>query len=1422
MDNTEIKLKQSPLKNANIISKLNFWWLRKLLWHGVKRDLQMTDLFEPLERDKSHYVGNKLEREWDKELEKMKLIEYELKENDGKKVKKKRKMPNLTWALIRCFKWGLMVHAFFLLIFILILQTFLPVLQKWVIGYFKDGETGGTETKEEALSYAAGLVIFIYLNAAFLHHTNQFSQHMGMRVRVACSALVYRKLLRLSKSALDKTAAGQIVNLLSNDVGRFDLTLMYLHNIWIMPFQVVIVAFIMWQYVGYSTLAALATVIVLSAPVQVSLSYIGNKLRTKIAPLTDKRVQRMNELVQGIQVVKMYAWEKSFEKMVSLLRAKEVLNLMYMAIVRATYLSGIVFTERAILFVTLTVFVLTGNILNSEISFTMAVYCNILQRAMSIYIPNGLQFLSEMLVSIKRLENFLLLEEISPITNSIDWKNNYDKNNKIEFHNNDIFYYGKNNENGKKISHEIIENNPVKVELNRACANWIVGQLPPTLCNVSLKVPQGQLCALVGPVGSGKSAILHLLMKELPLGAGSVSLRQNYKNGDTENEIFRGFYIDNPNIKISYASQVPWIFTGTIRENILFGNTYDKIRYDEVTKVCALRPDFKQFAYGDMTHVGDRGATLSGGQKARVNLARAIYREADLYLLDDPLSAVDTHVGQDLFEKCILDYLKGKTRILATHQIHFLSRADIVAIIERGTIKYQGCYNDIRSLDSEFMKVLESQTDDELADTEQDEPDEISSKRKIKKSTSIRRRTYSQTSRKSNTSNSELNTTSQDQINIVTVDKEEEEEMQKGSMGLKIFYRYLSYAGNCCTIPLLVFLLILSQAVTSGSDYWVSYWNQLEALRNDIENNRTAAIKNENHIFSFLQYDKNGLLSTTNSIYIYGVLLALCMIINFLRATTFIGTCTIAGRNLHNSMFANLLHASMNFFDTNSSGRILNRFTKDVGTMDELLPNALVEGLQIFFVMLGIFVMVTIVNYWMIIPIVIMMLLYNQMKNYYLKSARVLRRLEGISKSPVFSYITSSLNGLTTIRSCGPEMEVRLRREFDSLQDTHTSSWSLIVATINCLGYYLDLIVCVFIACVTFSLILIHESSGANVGLAISQSLILSGMLQYGVRRLAETISYMTSVERIIQYTDLPQEKPLESSTSIQPTWPTKGRIILKNINLKYKTNGPVVLNNLNLVIESGWRVGIVGRTGAGKSSLISVLFRLYNEGLEGELIIDGVDTKLVGLQELRSRISIIPQEPVLFSESLRRNLDPFGLYADDLLYDALREVELSDLSLDMQVSVGGSNFSVGERQLICLARAILRNNKILLLDEATANIDSYTDSLIQKTIRTKFTNCTVLTVAHRLNTVIDSDRIVVMEKGHMVEFGCPHELLTDHPNGYFAKMVQKTGETTARNLIQLAEIACRRNMVQRSLDLTHADSIDNDSGFDNLQTTKI
>ncbi|CAG2057877.1 unnamed protein product, partial [Timema podura] len=445
-----------------------------------------------------------------------------------------------------------------------------------------------------------------------------------------------------------------------------------------------------------------------------------------------------------------------------------------------------------------------------------------------------------------------------------------------------------------------------------------------------------------------------------------------------------------------------------------------------------------------------------------------------------------------------------------------------------------------------------------------------------------------------------------------------------------------------------------------------------------------------------------------------------------------------------------------------SPGRVLNRFSKDMGAIDEQLPILMLEVIQIFLVMSGILTMVSIVNYMLIIPMLCVAPLYYKIRSIYLCTAQDIKRLEGVTRSPVFSHVSASFNGLTTIRASGAQE--MLRKEFDSHQDLHTSAWYLTIAATIAFGFWLDCISNVFVGCVTLSFLVFEEGMlGADVGLAISQSLILSGMLQYGIRQTAEVVNQMTAVERVLEYTKIDKEQGINSGSD------------------------PPVLRDLNFVIEPAQKVGIVGRTGAGKSSLISALFRLAK--LEGSIKIDQVDTQTVRLHDLRSRISIIPQEPVLFSASLRDNLDPFNNYQDDTLWNALEEVELKDSveSLSHKVNAGGTNFSAGQRQLVCLARAIVRNSKVLVLDEATANVDPQTDTLIQGTIRRKFADCTVLTIAHRLNTVMDSDKVLVMDAGTMVEFGHPYELLQNQ-GGYFYSMVQETGKSTAEQLYQIAQ----------------------------------
>lgn len=478
----------------------------------------------------------------------------------------------------------------------------------------------------------------------------------------------------------------------------------------------------------------------------------------------------------------------------------------------------------------------------------------------------------------------------------------------------------------------------------------------------------------------------------------------------------------------------------------------------------------------------------------------------------------------------------------------------------------------------------------------------------------------------------------------------------------------------------------------------------------------------------------------------------------------------------------------------------MNRFSKDMGSVDELLPKAIMDASQIILMMIGSLVVTVSVNLYFLIPIVVMGSIFWFIRRIYLKTSKNVKRLEGITKSPVFTHLNATLQGLTTIRAYGAQNI--LRNEFDKHQDLHSSSWYMFITTSQAFGFTLDVMCLIFIALVTFSFLLLEDTFGRSVGLAITQSMALVGMMQWGMRQSAEVANQMMSVERIVEYKYTPEEPGLETPPNVKypPNWPSEGRIVFEKMYLRYgESDQPSVIKNLNLIIRPKEKVGIVGRTGAGKSSLIAALFRLAH--VDGVILIDDVDTGTIGLHDLRKNISIIPQDPVLFSGTLRRNLDPFDQYPDYMLWRVLDDVELKDsvdgsLGLDSHVSEGGSNFSVGQRQLVCLARAILRSNKVLMLDEATANVDPQTDSLIQKTIRTKFADCTVLTVAHRLNTIMDSDKVLVMDGGMMVEFDHPHVLL-QNMEGHFYSMVQETGSNMAEQLARIAEESYHNNKKQ-------------------------
>ncbi|CAG2108667.1 unnamed protein product, partial [Medioppia subpectinata] len=773
-------------------------------------------------------------------------------------------------------------------------------------------------------------------------------------------------------------------------------------------------------------------------------------------------------------------------------------------------------------------------------------------------------------------------------------------------------------------------------------------------------------------------------------------------------------------------------------------------------EVCALERDFERFPFGDKTLVGERGVQLSGGQKARIGLARALYRNSDIILMDDPLSAVDTSVAKHIFDKCIVDYLCDKIRILVTHQIQFIRKAtQILVLNDEGKCLGLGFYDELQSRGLDFMSILsdrEREPDMKAEEGEDRERQLNGYDIKIK---------YQRTSVNDNlvTSNTEVENTEP---------KIADEYKETGSLSGKVYSTFIKAGAG----PLLFFntilFTIIAQIIYHGSDYFLTRWTN---KNQNTDNTNTSDQNRDMIIYTSLMF----------ALFIASLLRAITWFVMFMRASV----------NLHNSMFYRLLRAPMYVFENNPDGRILNRFSKDLGTIDEQLPEtawgfnlALTQGI-------GGIIMIVIVSPYLIIPAFVLIVVLLAARTIYMKSARDIKRAEGLTRSPVYSHVSTTLNGLASVRAFGAQE--MFEKQCYVYQDDHSATWMLNLTASVAFALLMDGLCFLYIVIIFAVFMVFPEKLGASdAGLALSSALMLSGMTEWGVRKSAEMESQMTSVERIIEYSKLPQEAALTAHESRKPPadWPQKGRIEFRDVSLYYKGSDEPVLKNLNCVIKSGEKVGIVGRTGAGKSSIISALFRMVEPN--GDIIMDGLSVGGIGLRELRSKISIIPQDPVVFTGSVRKNLDPFGEYSDQYIWSALEEVQLKgavgDLpgQLDAQLAEGGANLSVGQRQLVCLARAILRHNRVLVLDEATANVDHKTDALIQTTIRDKFSDCTVLTIAHRLNTIIDCDRVLVLDAGEIIEFGEPFVLLQQ--KGQLYDMCRKTGRHMFNRLLNMAK----------------------------------
>ncbi|KAG5877618.1 hypothetical protein JTB14_015566 [Gonioctena quinquepunctata] len=1296
MDPASEKYNPNPRDGANFFSVLFYWYTLPIFRKGMKKTLDVEDIYNPLKEDRSGLLGNRLEILWNEQL---------------KRTKKSGKgTPSLLMAIFRTF-W---LEIFYLGLMIGFGDIIIRISQPYVLGLLLDYYNPVTSTsKGEALWYAAGIV-FINLGIAFLR--SQYiicAGHIGIKVRTAVCSLIYRKAVKLSQNAIGNNPTGKIVNLLSNDVARIDTAATLIHQMWVGPITAVVILYLIFREVGLA--GSPGVLVILSImPIQVYVGRVSAGYRKRIAMKTDERIRLMDEVICGIQVIKMYAWEKPFEKLIAFARRAEVTILRRGAYVRAVFMAFSLFSNRFALFATLISMALTNQAITAAKVYVFMSYFQILAQTLSGVFARGITAVAELLVSIHRLQDFLVNEE---------------------------FDFAQRLQSSTMDQH--LDNEDDVVSLNKLTASWNNSTDTNILNNIDMKINRGQLIGIIGSVGSGKSSLLQTLLGELTVVHGGMKILGS----------------------ISYSSQEPWVFSGTIRQNILFGSKFNRKRYDEVVRVCALEKDFDQFINRDNTIIGDKGASLSGGQKARVNLARAVYRDRDIYLLDDPLSAVDIHVAKVLYEQCINGFLAHKTRILVTHQVHCLKNADHIVIMNEGSIEQGGTFNDLARSDNLFAKLL----------TEEPEDDD-EEEREIQYTRSISITSFNSTkSGKSNMSDAKFD--EKDGTKEVTREQLQEE-TSAGKIDGSLFLKYFLSGMTYFHISIIFLLLFFCQAATNSIDWFISFWTSIEEYRNiTLSEEDMKKVPSVNW-------------STEMCIYIYGTVLTFLLIGTLARSTTFYKFLMECSISLHGMLFNGVIHAPMRFFDTNPSGRILNRFSKDVGVIDEALPRILFENLRTYLMMAGSLALVIYVNPYSLILLVFLVTAFCFLRNIYLKSSKNIKRLEGRMRSPVFTHLSATLQGLVTVRALNAE-DI-LQKEFDRHQDYYTSAFFMFVSTGSAFGFILNLCCVTFVGLLTFSLIAFGDyfgMTGGQVGLAITQATNLCHTVQFAIMYSAEIINQLMSVERILEYKELPPEvQPIEP-TNPTKSWPDKGILNFVDLKLKYFDEGPAILKNINFSIRESDKVGIVGRTGAGKSSLVGAILRMAL--VEGKIEIDGVDTKSLLLETLRSKISIIPQDPVLFSGTLRYNLDPFGEYTDEMLYRALNEVELKDSAniinqLENRVMDRGVNYSVGQKQLICLARAILRNNKILMLDEATANVDPQTDALIQKTIRTKFADCTVLTVAHRLNTIMDSDKVLVLDAGQVVEYDHPHVLL-QNKDGVFFKLVEESGPSMAERFYKVA-----------------------------------
>lgn len=1164
--------------------------------------------------------------------------------------------PRFFKAIFRAFKvdYILLVVEALIYFIALFLQT---LLIKYIINYIVYQDVDMYIGFLYALGFAACTLVCSLEN----QRVTTFGLFLTGKMRMGANRLLFDKLLKVSYPVID-ARTGKLLNNAASDLEFFEPAMLTIF-IWTAPVYLIASLILICVEMGLAGFIGMM-IVLLEYPLALLLGKVVFVIRRKLSVISDRRITLIKNLLEGIKVIKLYGWEFPFLKMVEDIRFSEVE--MHLKKYRVDVLiSGLYLSYQSVfLLFTFWIYVALDNKMTLGTVFLCAALLNTSHYIITRLLARAVTFCSALLAATDRTTQILLLEE----------KKEYRKPSRRSYL--------------LKTKHLYLSWDQLSPDTLNTESQMLSNQEVNTVIkDLSFSIKKGELLMVVGQVGSGKTSLLAGLLGELHLVSGSLKVNGSF----------------------AYSGQEPWVFSGTIKENIVMGQEMNEEFYKSILRGCALDVDLAYLRYGDETIVGDRGIMLSGGQRARVALARALYTKRDIYLLDDPLSAVDAEVGNILFHSAIKGILSDKAVVLVTHQIHYLPYSSKIIVLDAGSPIFQGTYQELLANEYILNKIGE----------------------------------LSKSSAQSHSQVQKVKPEGGDK-NIKDIASIQEEEKAEGSVPLKVYLQFLNGGFRSYFLMTLFFLFFGGmQVLYVAVPFWLSYWaSQSESDQGD---------------FFYVE------------VFMY---LCLGLIVGmFLRQ---IILSKIYGRAIiatHNQSLANLIRTFSTYFDANPIGRIINRFSKDTTLMDDLLYFYMNETFSLGTLLIANFIVIIIIAPFNAIALVVLIIGLSILIIKVVPSARDMRRIELITRSPVISNFTTCLSGLLTIRahSLLPYFRAQTQK---TLQNNIKLFYNYQSQT-KFIQFMADFCGVVLVVSNIFILVGLSGSS-SYAGMSVFLTVGMTNVLITFTRTLIELQNYMNCVQRLMHYTGLPQEGAYETE---QDLIVSSGKIEFKQVCMKYREHLDYSLINTSFIVPGRAKVGIVGRTGAGKSSLMQVLFRLVPIQ-SGVIRIDDQDITQVGLHQLRSKISVIPQTPFLFNASLRYNLDPFEIYTDEQIKQALTEVRLEHLleknSLTGNLTTDKLKLSQGEQQLVCLARAILRNNKILMLDEATANVDPETDKFIQLKIAEKFKECTVLTVAHRLRTIIEADIVIAMESGTCAEIGSPGELLDRE--GIFYTLVNATG----------------------------------------------